>query len=262
MLVFENSRYDTLPRRIGDFLRAKGESIKGIDVGANIGDTVWAFGCEDGDRYLAVEADACFASCLRRNCPSSAVVVCELFCADSDRLIEGTLVSSKGTARVVCGTQSRQAYSVDTLAAKHGFTDSNLLKSDTDGFDFAVINGAARLIKDVQPFVYVECDDFGDVKYGRNVDGMMRMFAESGYASVVIYDNVGYFVAQVSLADVDTMHDLLLYQLTSDQCYFDLLFVPPVYADEFIATERAFFASNGSKERSKPVALAMLGCQS
>lgn len=59
--------YDSLPTRLGNFVREKNGMLKCVDVGANIGDTIAAFKKINQDKFVAVEPNPKFRRILEQN---------------------------------------------------------------------------------------------------------------------------------------------------------------------------------------------------
>ena len=59
--------YDQLMGRVADFVRLRKGRICGIDVGANIGDTIAACRVRNEDQFLAIEPSPVFFEYLNRN---------------------------------------------------------------------------------------------------------------------------------------------------------------------------------------------------
>ena len=58
--------YDMAMSRIGNFVRSKYGFLKGIDIGANIGDTISVCYDDGSDQFLAIEANPFFLITCRR----------------------------------------------------------------------------------------------------------------------------------------------------------------------------------------------------
>lgn len=134
--------------------------------------------------------------------------------------------------------------SIDDMATEFGFlANCNLIKVDTDGHDFEVLDGAVKLIKKNQPAILFECDIFGRTNYVQRVSETLHMLQEAGYAQILIYDNFGFLMGRSSLSDLDHFKQLLFYQLTSAFNYFDILVLPNQSVDAFYRAEVEFFTN-------------------
>jgi hypothetical protein len=219
--------YDQLIGRIARFIRLRQSRICGIDVGANIGDTIAACDARNEDQFLAIEPNPVFFKYLNRNLKGfSNVRLLKVGCAASDSSPKGG--SGMPTNRV------------DTLVEQFPeFRDCNFLKIDTDGYDFEVLRGARALIARAQPVVLFECQMWNNAKYVEDIFEIFRLFAESGYSHALVYDNLGYLYGPLDLKNPLGMSQALFYELSSARCYFDVLVMQDVSA--FLRREFEFY---------------------
>lgn len=242
--------YDSLPARLGRFVRQRYGALTCIDVGANVGDTIAALRPVDGDRFLAIEPSAKFCACLKRNFESAAVEVVQVLLAAEGHLEDLRVVERGGTASAVVCEGSESTVEVKTLdqlvSINSPFAMANLLKIDTDGSDFEVLKGAHELLESARPVVVIECDSFDRQGYVDDVLAVLALAEHCGYGSVLVYDNFGYLMTSVRVSDASTFLHLLFYQLTSPFFYFDLVFLTDADAQQFLEEERVFLAGRGS----------------
>ena len=247
--------YDSLPGRLGPFLRRRRGSLVGIDVGANVGDSVAAFlgpdtpGCagdDAPDRFLAIEPNPKFWRILLDNWGHDArVTPLATLCSSGSQTASFTIHEKNGTASIVQsaeGASMAQQPLDDIVAAHPAFAGTNLIKVDTDGHDFEVLAGAAQTLAANCPAVLFECDVFGRADYTGSVLRTLAMFARCGYARCLVYDNLGYLLGCHRLDDAAAIQTLLFYQLTSELAYFDLLVMTEPDLSDFHAAELQFFA--------------------
>jgi FkbM family methyltransferase len=239
--------YDTLPRRLGAFVRDHRGALTCLDVGANIGDSVAAFMGSSQDRFLAVEPSPKFFRMLQANWADDVrVTPIEVMCSSGNQSAEFSIRERNGTASIVetqtGATMKRQL--LDEVLAEHpAFIGANVIKVDTDGHDFEVLVGAAKTIAANRPAVLWECDVFARADYTEGVLRTLALFKNSGYRNYLVYDNFGYLVGSYSLDDDSAIKSLLFYQLTSELQYFDLLFMTEPELGEFHHAETRFFTN-------------------
>ncbi len=219
--------YDQLMGRVADFIRLRKGRICGIDVGANIGDTIAACRVRKEDQFLAVEPSPVFFEYLNRNLVDfSNVRQLKVGCAARD--------SSPNEGS---GMEVRR---VDTLVEQFPeFRDCNLLKVDTDGYDFEVLRGAQKLIAQAKPVVLFECQMWNNADYLKDVLETFQLFAAAGYSHALVYDNLGYLCGPLDLKNPQGIPPALFYELSSARCYFDVLIMPEVGL--FLQQEFEFF---------------------
>ncbi|WP_395703424.1 FkbM family methyltransferase [Aquabacterium sp.] len=252
--------YDTLPRRLGGFLRRRHGALRCVDVGANIGDSIAAFIGGAEDRFLAIEPNPKFFGLLRANWGHSPqVTALPVLCSSGSESGAFTIREQNGTASIVEQADGArlQRRTLDDLIEEQHFAPVNLLKIDTDGHDFEVLEGGLRSIARDRPAVLFECDVFGRADYPQRVLSALDAFARCAYTRYLVYDNFGHLMGRYSLADPTAFKALLFYQLTSRFHYFDLLVMPEPDLCDFHAEETRFFAEQlAGPKRSAAQALA------
>ena len=255
--------YDSLPGRLGHFLRSRHGALVGVDVGANIGDSVAAFlGGKNHPRdcFIAVEPNPKFFAILRRNwAHDSRVLPVSLLCSAGSQQGSFSILEKNGTASIVesgSGTVMEAQPLDHIVAANPTFGTANLIKIDTDGHDFEVLAGAAATIARNRPAVLFECDVFGRTDYTLAVLRTLDNFAAAGYSSYLVYDNLGFLLGRHSLQNHAAIKALLFYQLTSQGRYFDLLAMAEPDLADFHASEVRFFADDRVAAPLRDTALA------
>lgn len=251
--------YDTLPGRLSDYLYGKYGMLKCVDVGANIGDSVAAFSRHESDMFLAIEPNPNFSCYLKQNFGASQNVrILETICSSSS--LTGTYEISEvsGTAsitRTEKGSQMR-AKTLDSILLDYPeFSDLNMLKIDTDGHDFEVIDGARKTIQNNHPALFFECEAFSDSHYVGKLLSTLNFLKEAGYSSFIMYDNHGYFIGSYPLGDFRPLKNLLFYQLTRTSFYFDLLVMKEEDIVSFLVSEQSFFIQHMSDEALRSTAV-------
>lgn len=252
--------YDTLPGRLSVYLHRKYGVLKCVDVGANIGDSVAAFSKHETDMFLAIEPNPNFNCYLHRNFDASPnVQILEAICSSSS--LTGTYAISEvsGTASITRTEKGAQmlAKTLDSIIADHpDFTDLNVLKIDTDGHDFEVIDGARETILKNHPALFFECESFSDDHYVEKLLNSLMFLKKAGYSSFIVYDNHGYLVGSYSLGDLRPLKNLLFYQLTRTFYYFDLLVMKEEDIVPFLTSEQSFFIQRMPSEALRCTAVA------
>ncbi len=235
--------YDSLPERLGIYLHDKYGSLKCLDVGANIGDTIAAlYKCEH-DQFLAIEPDPKFNFYLRENWGKPNIKIYDLVCAASSGTKNYEVVEKFGTASFRQNTRGMEfkTTTIDELLNKNPeFANPHLIKIDTDGQDFAIISGAQQTLIG-QPTVLFECDVFGNTHYVEDCLETLELFRASGYRSMLVYDKFGYPLGRYELQNLIRFKDLLFYQLTKKFIYYDILLMKEDDLFAFYENERSFF---------------------
>lgn len=188
------------------------QELSVVDVGANIGDSALQVLRRTDARILCVEGDPYWAAYIRRNV------------ANEDRIeIEEALVATHattastsptrvgGTTRFGDGNASTSQppsslIMADDLRDRHSrFDHADLIKSDTDGYDVALIPALAQAWRDSRPVLFFEYDPELTATAGlENPSRVWEELAQLGYGTVGIWDNFGN---ALGLGDVRSMSD-------------------------------------------------------
>jgi FkbM family methyltransferase len=187
---------------------AGGEPLLFMDIGANIGDsTVQILHRVDG-RALCVEGDPYWAVYLHRNVDGDTrVVVEEALLTPEEMQGDVHAVRSAGTTTFREGKADKPALpfvSVDALRAKHpDFDRLRLVKSDTDGFDPALVAAVATTWRDAGPVLFFEFDPILARGVGNDdPHAVWKVLADLGYSRAAVWDNTGDPLGYLDMADV------------------------------------------------------------
>ena len=180
--------YDSLLRRLGIYLRQKDGYVCGIDVGANIGDTIAAFFDNNypQDMYLGIEPNPHFREYLFRNWGNKKQVkILPYFCTASQQSIQKhQIVEYNGTAEILrsdSGSLLDSRTLMQIIADQPDFEKCNVIKIDTDGYDFDVIRGASEFIRQKHPAVVLECAPMSNSNFVQDCITTLDYFASAGY---------------------------------------------------------------------------------
>lgn len=238
--------YDQVLLRISNHIRSTQGPICGIDVGANVGDTIVAVLNDDKDKFLGIEPNRTFFRYLTRNLGGKPnVQLLKTVCSARDSVTPYLVTTGRGTSRFEKCSQNGEQYQtecLDTIVARnHEFFRCNFLKIDTDGNDFEVLRGARKLIANAKPAVLFECEMRDNANYIEDVFEAFKFFSEAGYAFAIVYDNDGELLGPLDLKALSNFAQGLFYQLTSHKLNFDVLLMPD--AGSFLSKELDFFAN-------------------
>ncbi len=198
LLRCNNSNYDTaLSRLTPHILKAHGSLIT-IDVGANIGDTVALVSEGLAGRFLCIEPEAKYFALLKENTKSMNGVTCmrEILSDEAGRPC--SLQVLQGTASSFQDENSEQkTETLDRLLTREPeFQKANLLKIDTDGFDFRVLRGARHLLSEAKPVIFFELSPRHYVKAGQDdPQGVLPFLITMKYKFIIFYDWTGHLIA-------------------------------------------------------------------
>jgi len=208
-----------------------------IDVGANIGDTTLALiqNCENP--IYAIEPSSYFYSFLEKNINSLDFTSRNRIRLFKKLIGSGTINGSlnhtkKGTASINPENLNNisEFISLDSLIEPS--TEVNLLKVDTDGFDFDVLLSAKEIIIRDRPILFWENEIIDDFQ----ISGFKQLYqflAENGYNNVCIFDNFGNIITIEN--DFKTLENINQYLFSMKKCNCTRTFY---YVDVLAFTEK------------------------
>jgi FkbM family methyltransferase len=231
--------YDWVLGEIAKLIASKYPGATMIDIGANVGDTA-ALLCRHCDiPILCIEGNPRFLEYLRRNAqrlPASIEIVECLIGASPGSVSARDLKTAAGTASLVDtdptprgGQQILVRPLADILREHTRFQRPKLIKTDTDGSDFEILNSSMNAIRDLKPILFFEYDPTS------RKDGMPlanRTIAElgaAGYQHFLVYDNFGHFMRLIDKNQASEFMDLNRYLMSH------LLFGRQIYYVDVLA---------------------------
>jgi FkbM family methyltransferase len=203
------NRYDFALGPIASTIAAKYSNFSAIDIGANVGDSA-AIICRERDvPVLCIEGDTALLPLLRANASriGPLIVIEEAFVgAEGDIVDLGATIGGGLNATLTPAADSAAAQQLQTLAEileRHPhFRTAKLLKIDTEGYDFRIIEGSLPFLAAAKPVVFLEYDpSFHSPDLRAGIRTIQRLL-EIGYDRAIIYDNHGNFMLSVSGGDM------------------------------------------------------------
>ena len=190
-----------------------------VDVGANIGDTVALIEeqCSGIGHYLCIEADPELAELCKINFQGNDRVLVErcligenegmsAWLKDDGRANPSTrLMNPTGTA-----SSGDRIVRLDTVAARfaeaHGALD--LIKVDTEGYDFSVLRSAARMLEEYRPALYFEWFPKLLSGFDEQPSAGFVQFMRLGYSYYAFFTNQGDYYCSSDEPDTTLLGDL------------------------------------------------------
>jgi FkbM family methyltransferase len=212
--------------RLAACIYAKYPDLKIIDIGANIGDSVFIIRDKVSCPILCIEGDPVFFKILKTNTAECAdVVIKQVFVGDKDAITNKELVIVSGTAHFTdssnTSTEFKKLSSI--LKEESQFSQAKLLKIDTDGFDLAIIRGSVDFIKLAKPVLFFEYDPFFLKNQKEDGISIFPLLQTLGYHSIVIYDNFGRYLISLPLTETNQIADMHGYLLNRlGDYYYDI----------------------------------------
>lgn len=210
-------------------LHREGELLSVIDVGANIGETVAVIEEVNPARnvYLCIEPDAHLAEFCRRNHSSNQrVLVQQVFAGDRD----DRCVMLEDDGRANPSTKfsaiegSQKMHRLDNLAGdfvqQYGV---DLIKTDTEGYDFSILRSAESILSQHQPAVYFEWYPELLLKLNERVESIFEFLKRYDYRHWVFFTARGELHCEISDLTTRAIEILAKVALVrSDVLYFDV----------------------------------------
>lgn len=208
-----------------------------IDVGANIGDTAIAMLQTCKNPILCIEPSSVFVPFLERNLRRLPTSLADRITLATKMVgtgeISGSLEHTKGgTAKVnmMVSAEVINFCSLDSLVADN--VAVQLIKVDTDGFDFDVLKSATKVIARSNPILFWENALFEDFQL-TGYEALYQRLDQKGYKHIWIFDNYGNVISKDS--GFDTLRDInrYVYSMEKSRCTRTIY-----YTDVLACTER------------------------
>lgn len=200
--------------RIARHVKAKYHDLTFIDIGANIGDTVTQLRAEEGIPVLCIEGDERFFEMLRMNVARfyPEVEVERAFLGASEGVVRGRVVSERGTAYIVEDGASSTTIQLKTLSevlkSHPVYSQSKMIKVDTDGLDCRLLKGELELLSRLKPVIFWEYDPNLFAKFHDDGFGIFEALRSIDYTTVIIYENTGEYLLTTSLESKELLEDI------------------------------------------------------
>jgi FkbM family methyltransferase len=244
-----------------------------IDVGANVGDTLFAILNQKADaKVLCIEADAPFFNLLKTNIANNQDLIETSNLKISAYLVgtgnfNGALSGRAGTKNLVLSdpqleTSTNSFLSLDRIIQDQDIDPARIkiLKVDTDGFDFDVITSGKDLLSQQKPLIYFE-NQFSNDFQRNGYSNMYAMLNRYGYKKFYVFDNFGaLMIKTTSIEIIDSLNTYLDFQnsqkTTRTIYYYDILCAVEddiELCDRSIADYHAWIDTHQVMEISPPI---------
>jgi FkbM family methyltransferase len=167
---------------------------------------------------LCIDGDVNFLEVLKKNAAKFIdVEVAPFFIGDKEIFVNATSSGFGGTAHLICTEEDNssskiQIKTLDIILTQYKrFSQSKMIKIDTDGFDCKIIRGSLQFLQISKPIVFFEYDPF--FLKMQNDDGIsvFSLLIENGYSGMIIYDNVGDLILCLPTIQIERIEELHLY---------------------------------------------------
>ena len=251
--------FDTALSRLSTFLYERDRYLRLIDIGANVGAMVSFVSREVAGEFLCVEPDPKYFAILQKNTKTIKNVVCENALCDEQehrRAVSMERFGGSGRVREKSNNTDIRITTVDNLVSKYpNFSDANIIKVDTEGYDYRVLRGAKRLLEAHKPAIFFELHPSFLSDIDEDPMFIFGFLSSIGYKHALIYDNFGVVAGRTPLIDIDRISNLLMLiknqqiidPVTKDvPSYFDILTIFDAHAsNQFCQLEEQFYGDSG-----------------
>lgn len=175
-----------------------------IDIGANVGDTLASI-VEKNSKptFLCIEGNDEFFSYLEINIKRIKKKIKDIKIFASKHLvgknINNVLLKRKeGTARAIIGNGNLKTKTLDEILIDfNDHKNIKLIKIDTDGFDYDVLDSSMETIERYKPILFFECYyEFEFQKEGYK--NSIKSLISKGYKEWIIFDNYGEIISKTN----------------------------------------------------------------
>lgn len=209
------------------FLSSKKQDLKIIDVGANVGDTACLINDAAKTKILCIEPSKAYYSLLMANTKSKPnIYFSNTYLGENDEELYLEVENSIGNAIALPSKSKNEFSKLDTLLEKKDlniFKDVNILKTDTEGFDFKILRGAVSCISRAKPALFFEFHPYFLQRNGENPIECFRFIHELGYKKYLIYHANGFPIGIFQTLDKDAILGFFNFSLITIDTYFDIL---------------------------------------
>ncbi len=198
--------------RVVATLQQKYPKLTLIDIGANIGDSAAIIRKYSDCPILCIEGEARYFSLLQQNALQITGIAAErAFIGQQNEVKTRSIVSEKGTAAIGDGPGASEIGFQRLSQVLQGhpvFLASKIMKIDTDGYDLEIIRGSEDILRKSRPAVFFEYSPFHFEKVSEDGIAIFDYLEGLGYATALVWENVGEFLLKLNLHDKPLIADL------------------------------------------------------
>lgn len=203
-----------------------------IDVGANVGDSTLQILAATDARVVCVEADEFYLDFLATNVGDDerCRIEASLLTPDATATAHVSAVRTGGTTRFVADDATEAGLpqvTPEELRRRHPWTEQlRLVKSDTDGYDVALVPALAARWQDRQPVLFFEYDLRLSRIAGHDPLAVWDDLAALGYTEVAIWGHGGDAVGRAPVSAMRAASARLDEpEMTRQRAYWDVAVV-------------------------------------
>lgn len=228
-LIRINQYHDRPLPSFAKFYQSFKDALVIIDAGANVGDTALLIDAEAEAEILCIEASSKFHAILQSNIRDKKNIhAFHSYLGEQDEESFLSVENDMGNAVAQKSDTLNTFRSLDTLVSDEAFLifrQANIIKTDTEGFDFKILRGAEKLIRAKQPALFFEFHPYYLLQNSEKIEEFFGFLAEHQYENFLAYTQSGYPLGIFKTTDLSALRGLVNYALINIDTYFDLLTV-------------------------------------
>ena len=212
----QHPQYMTNVTRVAQQVAVKYPDAAGVDIGANVGDTIIAIRKAASMPLLGIEGNAAYYELLKANVTGLRdVELDQSFVGYGIATLSGFLRAEHGTASFISSASPGQVIVprplIEILRAHPRFLNARFLKIDTDGLDCAILKAALDWLAGARPVIYFEYDPSAYARYDPSGFEIFAGLCRAGYSTALIWDNRGDYLLACDLSDRRLLEDVHQY---------------------------------------------------
>ena len=216
--ISQNKLYSTNLPRLCKYVSEKYPAVTVIDVGANIGDTVFLIKQEVDCEILSIEGNKDYISLLECNNKQYKNVATEncLVGSEDGKEVVKAISDGFGTTYFIreegegVETKGAEFKTLETIISSYPkFKDFKILKIDTDGYDCEIIRGNINYIAVKRPIIFFE---YAPPWLPNGKDSEISIFSDMcniGYEHFIFYSGQGELLYSIS-KDENFIHNIIV----------------------------------------------------
>lgn len=197
-----------------------------VDVGANVGDSVVLLESYLPGmlKFLCVEPNPEWVPYLTANTSGLPVEIIQHFIGEGQHLAiqEG----DPGTAGSRVAALGQRSVPLDEICSRRQI---DLIKIDTDGFDFPILRSGRSTLCSARPALFFEWDPPRWQEQGEDPAGVFAFLEEAGYKDFCLFTDAGFFAGRIGVNAKEVIQSLITVAESRrgiDNIYWDVFAAP------------------------------------
>lgn len=215
MLPQYQMEYPMYDRFLGELSKCLQSDKWAIDIGANVGDSVFLLKAHSNIQVLAVEPIADYYELLCKNVVQLSEVYTEKCMISLHDKKQYRMIKHDGTGfaeGIACDMQNViSAITLKNLLKikKIDPKDVQMIKIDTDDFDAECIMSLDTMISQINGYIYFE-NFFKNQEVHDQYDMAYEYLDKNGYKHFFIFDNFGNYLCEGNVTTIKAVNDYLM----------------------------------------------------